>query len=104
MPPVPDGELTPQAEMMRGLAGSILGGAMAIALLEEGWSVQGDVGDPIALVRDGRRIEVFNALLETAVSDTAASDWDRICREAGIADLDLGAVAAREQAATDQSD
>ena len=70
-------------------ARSVIASALAAALADSGWRVEGDIGDPIACVRGEDRIEPF--LMAGAIQAGTLSDgiWQERCRELGISDLPL---------------
>ncbi len=75
----------------------LLTSAIALALVDVGWTASASIGDEIVLTRDGRDLRPFSELLAiaTGTSQSAAertpvtADWRSRCAELGISDVRL---------------
>lgn len=68
----------------------LLGEALALALLERGWTLRADVGEAIELSFDGHVIRPFSSVAALVDGDMAPEVWAEVCREAGIDGMSLG--------------
>jgi heat shock protein HtpX len=78
-----------QAEPAR-LAQFTVGAALAAALIRRGFAVEAPPGGAVALTRGELRLEPFGLAQRLAGGDGEAERWRALCRDAQIADLDLG--------------
>ncbi len=72
--------------------GPLVGLALTVLLASRGWSIAGAPGDPVTATRDGTVIEMFSIVPRLAEGELTADAWRALCREADIAEVDLGAV------------
>jgi heat shock protein HtpX len=82
-----------EEEDAEGMAGAVVGAALAMLLVSRGGKADTEPGKPIWVVWEGRRFEPFNVLKALAAGRISAADWQRQCAELAIADTDLGTVA-----------
>jgi Zn-dependent protease with chaperone function len=75
-------------------AGGVLGAALTLLLVSQGWRPQALPGAPVALSRGQDRLEPFNVMESLAAGKLTAQAWERHCAELGIRDADLGSVSA----------
>ena len=68
--------------------------AMSYALHREGWSVRTGPGQPLALEREGERIEPFSLFPDLDKGDRTLESWQEWLQELGIEDVPLVARAA----------
>ena len=72
--------------------GALVGAALAVLLASRGWSIEGLPGDPVTATRDGTVIEPFTVVPRLAAGELSAEEWRTVCRDADIAEIDLGTV------------
>lgn len=72
--------------------GALVGAALAVLLASRGWSIEGLPGDPVTATRDGTIIEPFTVVPRLAAGELSAEEWRTVCRDADIAEVDLGPV------------
>lgn len=84
----PSGYL-PDMDQRRIHARRFLAMAVAVALADHGWEVQGDLADPISCTRGGESIEPFTILDRYQSADTPLEEWQDQCIRLGIASLPL---------------
>jgi Zn-dependent protease with chaperone function len=77
-------------EALASFGASQLAGALAHHLARAGWAVTALPGEPVALAKDGARIEPFTRLVGLAAGRVTLDEWRADCAAAGIATLDLG--------------
>ncbi|MBI5366980.1 MAG: M48 family metallopeptidase [Planctomycetes bacterium] len=80
------------SEGAAGLAGHTIGVALALGLLETGWSLEVSPGAPIRARRGGEELEPFNVLRALHKQELEAGAWFVRCVTLGIGGLDLGAA------------
>ena len=68
-----------------------LGAALLLVLHAQGWQLHAKPGE-LYLERDGLRIEPFPVVRGLGDGSEDAAAWLELCQQAGIADLDLGAI------------
>lgn len=80
---------------------AVLAASLAVALCERGWTVEAPPGDAVALrpsagcsTEDASSVEPFNIVDRLKSGALTADVWRRQCASLGIAQLDLGALAA----------
>jgi Zn-dependent protease with chaperone function len=78
--------LTPQQRTQR--AGQLLGMALGLALLEKGWELEAQPAS-FFLGKGSDRINTFVLMDELIEGKTTAEGWAGMCKELGIADLEL---------------
>lgn len=84
------GEL-PSRERREQKARSLIACAVALALADAGWTVTGDLGDPISCRRGEEHIEPFVLLQKFANKELPTGDWVERCQRLGVSDLPLAA-------------
>jgi heat shock protein HtpX len=72
------------------LAQFTVGAALALLLVRQGFTLDAPPGGPVALVRDGLRVEPFT--LRARLIGDGAERWQQLCVQARIADVELGTV------------
>jgi heat shock protein HtpX len=77
-----------------GLAEFTIGSAVALVLSRRGYAIESVPGGAVTLVRDGRRVEPFGLRKRLALGAGERADWEALCTEAEIAELDLGRLAS----------
>jgi heat shock protein HtpX len=82
--------LTPQQRTQR--AGQLLAMALGLALLEKGWALDAQPGW-FFLGKGADRINTFALMDELIEGKITAEGWAEMCREFGVADLELTFVA-----------
>jgi heat shock protein HtpX len=80
----------PSNEVLTQRAVEIAGSAFALALYDHGWNLRADPGEPFAFFRKDTRIEPFSMLQKLGSGELAKDAWEQQCREAGVAEWDLG--------------
>ena len=87
----PKGQLlTPLQRAQR--AGHLLGVALALAMLEQGWELEAQPGS-FYLFRGKERINIVSAVGDVISGETSAEQWSKKCAELGITDLALASAA-----------
>jgi heat shock protein HtpX len=76
----------------RAAAINITGAALGLALRAQGWAASANPGEPILMKRDGVVVAPFAALGALNSGALAPEQWEQICREAGIWEVDLAKV------------
>ena len=72
--------------------GALVGTALGVLLDSHGWTISGAPGDPVTAIRGGTVIEPFAVVPRLEAGELSAEEWRTICRDAGIAEIDLGTV------------
>ncbi len=68
-------------------------GVLAIVhLVEQGWSLQTLPGETITAVKDGAQVQPLKVLTNIALGETPGEDWQKVCSQAGLVGVALGAV------------
>jgi Zn-dependent protease with chaperone function len=70
--------------------------AVAVLLLDRGWSVSALPGETPTFTREGRSLTPFSDLGRIAQGKLAASDWEATWQEIGLLNEDLGALPMRD--------
>jgi hypothetical protein len=91
---VPPGGGTVPPEGRVPLAQAVLGAALTLTLVSQGWRPQALPGAPVAVSRGQDRLEPFVIAESLATGKLTAEAWSRQCAELGIRDADLGALPA----------
>lgn len=73
---------------------TITGRALAVSLVRQGWDVEVSPGMPVSVSQNGFEVRPFDVLRKLASRSLAAETWHELCKDAGIADLELGMAAA----------
>jgi heat shock protein HtpX len=68
---------------------SVLGAALAVALVRRGWSLHADPGDRVTLEQGGASVSPFTLFDDLAEKTMTVDQWRALCTGAGISDLDL---------------
>ena len=101
------GELNPSAatDDKRDRAVSLIGAGMAVALLDAGWTVSAELGQPLFLLRpaapgasETEGVNPFGAVHALCAGTLTPDAWRARCHELGIAGLPLGAAFAVQRA------
>jgi Zn-dependent protease with chaperone function len=90
---VPKGARVPKDELVRG-AVSLVGAALALALVKNGWTVTSDPGQPTVLAREGASIEPFGLLGKLVAEKLSREEWSAAWEPTGVAAVDLGTIVA----------
>ncbi|HKU39482.1 MAG TPA: M48 family metallopeptidase, partial [Polyangiales bacterium] len=85
------------------LGAARIAGVVVLGLVELGYVLDCAPGEAVTLSRNGASVQPFAILLDDSKSDQAIDDLRAACAAAGVGDLDLGAIAARAQAAAPAS-
>ncbi len=93
----PGGE-SPDDEDAEGLAGAVLGAALAVLLAQRGGTVSSLPGQPVSATVAATSIEPFGVLRSLADGKLTADVWQRRCGELGILGVDLGKVVPAPEA------
>jgi Zn-dependent protease with chaperone function len=75
------------------LANKVIGSALAFILHNKGWSVETFPGESVYFKHDGLSMDPFNVLTDLSSGKLTEADWDEICRNAGIENINIGRVA-----------
>ena len=67
----------------------VIGSGLAVALVDAGWTLNGDLGDPVSCTREGERLEPFGAIAKFVSGELTAEAWRTECDRLGIATLPL---------------
>jgi heat shock protein HtpX len=70
----------------------LLGTALAVALLDRGWTVRALPGESVLFSRGSESAEPLSDLGRLARGELPAAAWEATCRQLGILDLDLGTL------------
>jgi Zn-dependent protease with chaperone function len=93
----PGGE-TPDDGDAEGLAGAVVGAALAVLLAQRGGMVSSVPGEPVSASIGVTSIEPFGVLQSLADRKLSADVWQRQCSELGILGADLGRVVPTPEA------
>jgi heat shock protein HtpX len=80
----------PSKEVLAQKAIEAVGSAFAIALYRHGWTLRADPGEPFRFFRGDIHMEPFSVLNKLQSGELSRDGWEQQCRDAGIADWDLG--------------
>jgi Zn-dependent protease with chaperone function len=80
----------PSKEVLAQKAIEAVGSAFAITLYRHGWTLRADPGEPFRFFRGDIRMEPFSVLNKLQSGELSRDGWEQQCRDAGIADWDLG--------------
>jgi len=72
---------------------AVVGAALAVSLINQGWMVQAAPGDTISLRRGEEVLEPFDVLHRLAAGKLDPEVWRQRCQALGIAEINLGEVA-----------
>jgi hypothetical protein len=72
------------------MATRVFGSALATALLDRGWDVRGDPGEPIVCSAGAERVEPFEVWSRITNGQLPRADWDALVTRTGIGGIDLG--------------
>jgi Zn-dependent protease with chaperone function len=78
--------LTPSQRTQR--AGQVIGMALGLAMLEQGWTLVAQPGSAF-FAKGAERINTWSLIEELAEGKVSAEEWAKMCEELGIADLSL---------------
>jgi hypothetical protein len=67
----------------------VIGIALAVALVDAGWRMEGDPGDPITCARGAERLEPMTMTAKFASGDVSPQAWREYCDGLGISALRL---------------
>ncbi len=79
-------------DQAQGLAGAVVGAALALLVLNKGGRAEMAPGKPISVNWDSLQLEPFAVVESLATGQTSAETWQRRCAELGIQGADLGKV------------
>jgi len=88
----PGGEKVPDEEA-EGLAGAVVGAALATLLVSQGRQLDASPGHPITISAGSVQLEPFNVVSSIAGGSTNMAAWQNQCAELGIQGTDLGRLA-----------
>ena len=71
---------------------SVLGTALAVALIRQGWLLRAEPGERVTLEQGGVVVAPFSLFDELEQKKTTGDEWRRLCAGAGISDLNLAAM------------
>lgn len=74
------------------LAAAVIGSALALHLLNQGWKLQTSLGDEIIIENGVNKIMPFEILYRFSSGKLTNESWERQCAEINISDLDLGKI------------
>jgi len=72
----------------------VLGVALGVLLLDDGWKVSSSPGTPVVIVHGSHTFDVFGAVRALADERTTAESWTAECHTLGLAGRPLGSAAA----------
>jgi hypothetical protein len=75
---------------------TVLGAAMAAALVDGGWQVETAPGEPIIFVRGADRLQAFERVMAAAVGTLTAAEWQESCARLGLTGRTLAPPTASE--------
>ena len=91
----------PAPEDLRRVAAMPAACAFALALHNSGWKLDAPLGEPIRLSRDGEEpVLPFERVGALSAGELSAEEWRSWAADAGVAEIALGAGAAREERET----
>jgi hypothetical protein len=67
----------------------LIGLALAVALVDAGWEMQGDLGDPITCTREAETIEPFALVAKFQSGELTPDVWRDYCERLGISAVRL---------------
>lgn len=77
------------------IALGVIGAAIGVALDLRGWSVAALPGEEVVCAKDGRELRLFEAVRLLMTGELKPAQWERLCADAGVADIALGEAKAR---------
>lgn len=80
------------AENAEGLAGAVIGAALAVSLANKGGRLDTTPGNPVSVTCSSTKIEPFAVLEALATGKTSTETWQQQCATIGILGVDLGKV------------
>jgi hypothetical protein len=78
------GVSTNDAKALVGVGVSVLGAALSLLLLDEGWTLRTGPGEPFALVRGDEKLCAFEVVAGLADGSVRLHDWQRRCELLGL--------------------
>ena len=72
----------------------VVGAALGVALIDSGWELSAGVGEDFHLKCEDVDVQPFALVKKLRADAAAAESWRLICKQTGIADLDLAAAFA----------
>ena len=76
----------------RGQALSVFGAALCLALAARQWTLHALPGEDVMLTNGALEIRPYHAFFDLAQERVSAAQWEALCQEAGIAQIDLGTL------------
>lgn len=86
------GEKDASVDDARATGRSVLGGALAVALVRRGWTLKADPGDKVTVEQGGVVIAPFSLFGDVEEKKLTPEQWRATCEAAGISTLDLAAT------------
>jgi heat shock protein HtpX len=84
----------PSGEEWGDLATRAIGAALAVQLHRRGWTLETSPGEPVRCTLGSTCVLPFSTLLDLKSGELTKENWEKICIEAKLVDLDLGTVVA----------
>jgi heat shock protein HtpX len=75
-----------------------LGSGLVLALLDQGWTLDAEIGRPVAVRRGDQQLEPFALVNDLVSGEVSAARWDEMRAELGIEDAPLAAARRVEEA------
>lgn len=88
----------PDREQRYAEARRIIGIALAVAFVDAGWEMRGDLGDPITCTREGETIEPFDLVAKLQSGDLTPEAWGDFCERFSISALALSGAGGLQTA------
>jgi hypothetical protein len=79
----------PTTEERGRMARAAAGCALAMALIQENWTVHAEPGEPVYFEKNGRRLEAFMLVEKIGRRELTAEQWNQECIDSGIVNLPL---------------
>lgn len=73
----------------------VIGIAIAVALVDAGWTLSGDLGERVTCTREGETLEPFATIARSVSGELTAEAWREDCRRLDISGLPLMPAARR---------
>ena len=77
------------------MARTAAGCALALALIQDNWSVHAEPGESVYFEKNGRRLEPFAVVEKLGHHELTAEQWNQQCIDDGIMNLPLGSHSAQ---------
>lgn len=74
----------------------LAGVAISLCLIERGWSVEVNFGEPVKFTCNDNECLPFESMAKLVSDATNDAPWAEFCKGAGIAEVDLGKIEVRE--------